>query len=76
MIQINFTNGAKYNLKGIVLQGQYVDSDGTTAPGSNPIAYTEADLNQLNAAIPLQQLFNALTVEPVDTQETSEEEQA
>lgn len=59
MITIIFQNGAKYNLTGLTLHGQYIDSDGTPAPGKCPIAYTESDIGRLNSIVPLQNLFAA-----------------
>ena len=60
MVEIQFANGAKYRLTGLVLNGKYIDSDGSFSVGNTNIPYTEADINMLNEVAPLQQIFGAL----------------
>lgn len=66
MINITLSNGAKYSLTGLTLHGKYIDSDGTPAPGSCPIAYTESDIGRLNSIVPLQGLFTAFAAPDSD----------
>lgn len=61
MVEIQFPNGAKYQLTGLVLNGKYIDSDGSFSVGNTNIPYTEADINKLNEVAPLQQIFGAFS---------------
>ena len=78
MVEIKFSNGAKYQLTGLVLNGKYIDSDGSFSVGNTNIPYTEADINKLNEVAPLQQIFGAFSsAEPNGVQEASQaQEQA
>lgn len=53
MVEIKFSNGAKYQLTGLVLKGKYIDSDGSFSVGNTNIPYTESDINKLNEVAPL-----------------------
>ena len=73
MVEIQFPNGAKYQLTGLVLNGKFIDSDGSFSVGNTNIPYTEADINKLNEVAPLQQIFGAFSSNQSTNYETSEQ---
>ena len=72
MVEIKFSNGAKYHLTGLVLKGKYIDSDGSFSVGNTNIPYTESDINKLNEVAPLQQIFGAFAAAQEDAQEDNQ----
>ena len=69
MTEIELKNGSKLQINKIVVSGKVIDSNGTAAGGSTQYAFLESEIAALNAALPLQQIYNA-----VFPQTTGEEE--
>lgn len=72
MTEIELKNGSKLQINKIVVSGMIIDSNGTAAGGSTQYAFLESEIAALNAALPLQQIYNALFL--VDEEEQTNEE--
>ena len=70
MIEITLKNGSKLQINKIVVSGKVIDSNGTPAGGSTQYAFSESEIAALNAALPLQKIYDAVfpqTAEEVES---------
>lgn len=72
MVEITLKNGSKLQINKMVVSGMIIDSNGEAAGGSTQYAFLESEIAALNAALPLQQIYNALFL--VDEEEQTNEE--
>lgn len=72
MTEIELKNGSKLQINKIVVSGMIVDSNGTAAGGSTQYAFLESEIAALNAALPLQQIYNAVFPQTTETVESGE----
>ena len=64
MVEITLKNGSKLQIYEMNFKGKLLDSNGTEAGGVTVYPFTEADVNKLNAQVPLQALYNGMFIEP------------
>ena len=72
MTEIELKNGSRLQINKIVVSGKVIDSNGTEIGGSTQYAFLESEIAALNAALPLQQIYNAVfppTAEEVESGE-------
>lgn len=72
MTEIELKNGSKLQINKIVVYGMIIDSNGTAAGGSTQYAFLESEIAALNAALPLQQIYNAVFPQTTETVESGE----
>ena len=60
MTEITLKNGSRLQINKIVVSGMIVDSNGTPAGGSTQYSFLESEIAALNAALPLQQIYNSV----------------
>ena len=70
MTEIELKNGSRLQINKIVVSGKVIDSNGTEIGGNTQYAFLESEIAALNAALPLQQIYNAVfpqTAEEVES---------
>lgn len=72
MIEIALKNGSKLQINKIVVSGKVIDSNGTEIGGSTQYAFLESEIAALNAALPLQNIYNAAFPQTTDDEEDGE----
>ena len=72
MTEIELKNGSKLQINKIVVSGMIIDSNGTAAGGSTQYAFLESEIAALNAALPLQQIYNAVFSQTAEEVESGE----
>lgn len=72
MTEIELKNGSRLQINKIVVSGMIIDSNGTAAGGSTQYAFLESEIAALNAALPLQKIYDAVFPQTAETVESGE----
>ena len=72
MTEIELKNGSRLQINKIVVSGMIIDSNGTAAGGNTQYAFLESEIAALNAALPLQQIYNAVFPQTAEEVESGE----
>ena len=75
MVELTLKNGSKLQIKSLRVKGVIIDSNGTPIGGETVFVYIESEVDALNAAVPLQQIYDAITA-PENSTESEENENA
>lgn len=71
MVELTLKNGSKLQIKSLQVKGAIIDSNGTPIGGETVFVYIESEVDALNAAVPLQQIYDAINAQR-DAAETEE----
>lgn len=72
MTEITLKNGSRLQINKIIVSGKVIDSNGTEIGGSTQYAFLESEIAALNAALPLQQIYNAVFPQTAEEVESGE----
>ena len=72
MTEIELKNGSRLQINKIVVSGKVIDSNGTEIGGSTQYAFLESEIAALNAALPWQQIQNAVFPQTAEEVESGE----